>query len=252
MSRSRTTHRASICLKLRRVPPRIPKCHARTAESNEGETGKEAVVRRGNWRCPHAYACPAYTYGGEAWERLRCTNCTGDSGCQGDDPMEQPTVAVLQAIAAAGGLPDWFQHSPQHPEVKGMTTEIKKAGGEGAASPALRVDRQAAKHLQGAGGPSDPLPTGTGNIPRTRGGNQMKMPAVLTMEPGLAAKPRSCWQKHPSHGRRGRARGKNGSSSPHVVLLLCRRRPAARPIPPGIELPMHQSHRGQRISRGPS
>jgi len=41
-----------------------------------------------------------------------------------------------------------------------LATKIKKAGGEGAESPVLRVDRLSAKHLQGAGVPSDTLPTG--------------------------------------------------------------------------------------------
>lgn len=36
----------------------------------------------------------------------------------------------------------------------------RKAGGEGAGSPVLRVDRPEAKHLQGAGVPFDTLPTG--------------------------------------------------------------------------------------------
>jgi hypothetical protein len=38
----------------------------------------------------------------------------------------------------------------------------RKAGGEGAGSPVLRVNRPEAKHLQGAGVPSDTLPTGEG------------------------------------------------------------------------------------------
>lgn len=39
-------------------------------------------------------------------EKLGITNRAG-----GDEPGEQPPVAVLQAIAAAGGLPDWCQFS---------------------------------------------------------------------------------------------------------------------------------------------
>jgi phage gp29-like protein len=45
-----------------------------------------------------------------------------------------------------------------------LATKIKKAGGEGAQSPFLRVDHLSAKHLQGAGVPSDTLPTGKSNL----------------------------------------------------------------------------------------
>ncbi|MGA3265683.1 MAG: hypothetical protein ABSE16_02545 [Verrucomicrobiota bacterium] len=34
---------------------------------------------------------------------------------EADEAGEQPPLAVLQAIAAAGGLPDWFEVNPQEP-----------------------------------------------------------------------------------------------------------------------------------------
>jgi hypothetical protein len=45
-----------------------------------------------------------------------------------------------------------------------LATKIKKAGGEGAESPVLRVNRVSAKHLQGAGVPFDTLPTDKPNL----------------------------------------------------------------------------------------
>ena len=75
------------------------------------------------------------------------------------------------------------------PEVKGrklprqLSTKIKKAGGEGAYSPVLCVDRLSAKHLQGAGVPFDTLPTDNDkSTPQTPEVKERKIPRQLAID----------------------------------------------------------------------
>ena len=88
------------------------------------------------------------------------------AGIKDDGEFSDALLAYCRALKCGGGNPN-HDHTDGRfasADTGGGGGGIRKAGGEGAESPVLRVDRLSAKHLQGAGVPFDTLPTGSCNL----------------------------------------------------------------------------------------